>query len=211
MKKIALEEAFRLGLVKKGDYVDYQLISARCTFDESQTGWKEVQSFSTEKLGWQIDEFEGKLILLADQPTKQELTLRGKIGYEKGVEAQHELCRKLYTNSSLVYNVISITLEIKNSTNVPSREFYWLASSFMKKIDKDYFRFGVHRGMGDGVYVDGLWYSSGYFCSHSSKMRPVVFLRSDIQVVNLELGDGSRNKPWRVVNASESKVLEQEK
>lgn len=214
MKAITLEEAFREGLVKKGDYIDYQPTSATCMFDTSQTGWEKVQTFSTEQLGWQLDEFEGKLILLADKPTEQLLTLKGKIGYERGVETQHELCKKLYTNSSLASDVISMTSEIQEVTKLilKGRYYHWLASSCVyagKGIEFWYVRL-VNSGY---VRSGQLWYSNLGSYSYSYGVRPVVYLKSNIQITNVEQGDGSESNPWKIapVDLKQTEMLSSNK
>ena len=205
MKKtvLTLEEAFRDGLVKIGDYIDYQPLYAECTFEEKDTGFEKKQNFSTEMLKWRLDVFEGKLILIATTATKQELTLKGKKGYDHGVEAQNELCAKLYTNPSISSEVVSTSEEIQEQLKKCNiiKMSYWLSSRCVFCYP-DVAYFYVRRLYSGGVSSNYLCYTNGFAYSPSYAVRPVVFLKSDIKIANFEHADGSKENPWEICGVS---------
>lgn len=214
MKKtvLTLEEAFRDGLVKVGDYIDYQPIYVKCTFKEKDTGFEKNQTFSTEKLKWRLDEFEGKLILIAATATEQLLTLKGNREYDEyGEKTQNKLCKKLYSNPSISSEVVSTSKEIQEQLKECNliKMSYWLPSRRVRYLINSASR-GVHGlgGMGCSVKFRSLFNSIGYV--RRQAVRPVVFLKSDIQI-NLEQGDGSKENPWEICGVNGIETEEKEK
>lgn len=191
MAIIELSEAYRQNIVKRGHYIDYQPQNAYYILEKSDTGFNEKQTFSTEPLKWRLEIFNGKIILIAEKPTEQRLGLKGEIGYKNGVGTQHKLCRKLYTNSSLASDVISMTVEIQEANpHTLSKDYsYWLAATT------------ICCGRADCVgCVEGYKHAYLNTCyGEKLGVRPVVYLNSGVLIMDLEQEDGgSENSPWKI-------------
>ena len=124
-------------------------------------------------------------MLISEKPTSQELYLKGKAGYENGIETLNKLCREI----TGVEEARALTMEdIINSKywedekkrdlifgKENERLYYWLASSYVDagSANAD---FGL-RYVSDGrVYNDDLWYSNGNPYDGCYGVRAVVSL-----------------------------------
>lgn len=200
---ISLEEAFEKGIVKVGDYVDYKPTYGEYRPKMVETGVDERQNstFKTEDFGWKLDKFEGKLILVADIVTTRRLMLRGKVGYNNGVTVLNKITRHCYTDPALAAGgAINITKEIFKTLApcniMKNLREYWLGSCYVHS-STDYAHFGLYNVFSGKVDYDDLFRLDGYVHTYGRGVRPVVFLKSNIQLLLSEEGDGSKEKPWR--------------
>ena len=82
----------------------YEPTGGTCTITESQSGTDTPQIFTTDnekedekELKWRIWDYDGTTLrIILDEPTTQKLTLKGVIGYNNGVWAINEICRKCF-------------------------------------------------------------------------------------------------------------------
>ena len=88
-----------------GAYLEgYDPTGGTCKITKEQSGTKEDQEFSTEKektdgkeLKWRIWDYDGTTLrIILDKPTTQKLSLNGAAGYNNGVWAINEICRKCF-------------------------------------------------------------------------------------------------------------------
>ena len=82
---------------KTGEYINLTKAQKAICSREEQNGYSD-QYFSKEEVKFRvlyIDEDRRKVICIADKPTKQELCLRGEIGYKNGVEELHRICKEI--------------------------------------------------------------------------------------------------------------------
>ncbi len=80
-----------------GEYIDLKQYQKSIFSKKEQNGYSD-QYFSKEEVKFRvlyIDEDRRKVICIADKPTKQELCLRGEIGYKNGVEELHRICKEI--------------------------------------------------------------------------------------------------------------------
>lgn len=213
MKKtvLTLEEAFRTGVVKVGDYIDYQPTPATCTISKGRTGFEKKQTFSTEHLRWKLIEFKGQLIFVSDIPTIQTLTLRGKIGYKNENEIINKLCEKLYSNSMFSEKVCSLTKKIENEAYLVLKHgtklTYWLPSLDEDDEDDDDEILSLLCMIGNQESFSIMASSNPIFgeeeYTDDCGIRPMVFPKSDIQI-NLESGNGKVDSPWGICRYSDT-------
>ena len=88
-----------------GAYIEgYEPTVATCKISGDQSGTGEEQEFTTQeeededgKLKWKIWDYDGTTLrIILDRPTKQNLILKGADGYNYGVWAVNEICRKCF-------------------------------------------------------------------------------------------------------------------
>lgn len=183
----------------RGDYLDYKPEHKKCVLTKGQTGCKEDQTFETEQLGWRIERFNNQLFLVADDATDAKLTLRGQLGYKNGIKAMDQMCKDLYSNSMLGCRAMNITKEMFESfSSIISNKRYWLGLSYAFNYYEDGF-FGMYYADDGSIDFYILYNSFDGGFSNSFGVRPIVPLKSDIQVEILDCCDGSKEKPWHIV------------
>ena len=103
--------------VKVGGYVNYTPTSATIQTDPSKTGYSTKETLTTDiSAKWRIlsiDEDTGK-VLITTQGTVNKLTLQGLGGYLYGTNELHEVCDKLYSNTSKGLIARNMTIEDLN-------------------------------------------------------------------------------------------------
>ena len=71
--------------------------SCTITGEQSGTGSDQIIETSKEELKWKIWDYDGTTLrIILDRPTTQTLTLKGANGYNYGVWAVNEICRKCF-------------------------------------------------------------------------------------------------------------------
>ena len=94
-------------LAEVGDYVAYtpdQGEYSSIAGNAKYTGNTSNGIFTTDSFSWRIwdtGEETGKLILIADGVTSQQLYLTGALGYNNGVGIMNDICNSCYSNSTL--------------------------------------------------------------------------------------------------------------
>lgn len=201
MDIISLNDSFRQGNVKIGDYFDYHPIIRKCVLTEKQTGWCKRQDFETEKLKWRVDKVNKDIILIADKPTTAEVFLAGKTAYNVGVTPIDQLCKQLYLDPVIADRVICITVSIQKNIsecNIGNMKKYWLGnfSAYGSDYDDDIWlalgciSYGKCYGY---VYV----YLNSEEYSESLGVRPVIYLKLNVLIMRDKDCDGSEEKPWK--------------
>lgn len=133
-------ELYKLGLVKIGNYVNYTydtvtegylLLAKYSGYDSNQT----VAQSSTI-LKWKIlniDEENEKVDLISETATDNTVYFQGALGYNNGVYLLNDICKKLYSNSTLGITARSINLADteKNltETGIAARKAYKVSDS----------------------------------------------------------------------------------
>lgn len=80
-----------------GDYIDLKQCQMNIVSKEEQNGYRD-QYFKKEEVRFRVlykDEERKKLVCIADKPTEQELYLKGKTGYENGIEELNRICKEI--------------------------------------------------------------------------------------------------------------------
>lgn len=118
----SLVAKFKAGELKVGDYVDYKPAKVTTAYDPdngtagSRTGYtEEVQSFTQEDLNWRVlgyDETKNQILLISGTPTTDGiLNLKGRAGYNNGEKILDDICKALYSNSSIGATARSISMK----------------------------------------------------------------------------------------------------
>lgn len=204
---ISLEEAFEKGIVKIGDYIDYRPVYGKYRPTKEYTGIfaRENPYFETEIFGWKLDNFNGNLILVADSVTSQELRLYGKIGYDFGPEALAKIASACYTDPMLA--------EVVGSIN--NKVYLILAPCNIQKSLPLYYHedtcYGSKEEHGEALFY-GIKYGNIYNGKQSIAIlheangndyyaefhiRPIVYLRNDIDLLLSGESNGTKAKPWK--------------
>ena len=171
---------------------------------------------------WQLVCIDGRMALLADANTKQLIWLKGKIGYDKGVEALEKYARECWSSKKFRSNGFCITkgqFEQLTRTIRDVEGFYWLGSpcSF---TDTDRAGFGVRRVNYGYVRIYYLFISNGDTDASSNGVRPAVILQPDIMIEDdnnlVALGTEEDKMSAQAQNSdvkkqSKSMIVEQEK
>ena len=88
-----------------GAYIEgYEPTGGECIITGDQSGTGADQEFKTEsetkggnQLKWRIWDYDGTTLrIILDRPTTQKLELKGAVGYNNGVWAINEICRKCF-------------------------------------------------------------------------------------------------------------------
>lgn len=213
MKIMLLTEAIRKGIIAVGDvskgilgaYIEYKPEIKNCMLTPEQTGWTEEQLFRTEQLNWRLEKSGDEVILIADEATTK-IYLKGKIGYEKGIDSMNYLCRKLYTNP-LAENVMIVNGDMFEKGLSHCDSSYWVDSSSSDiYLGTEYFCICIAT---NGRMIDSFLYGlngNAYFGYYG--IRPVVFLKSDVWVEIPEEREDyvSNKKTWRIFYPSKSEL-----
>lgn len=184
----------------------------RVLVTEKETGVKETQKFileAGERQLWRLEQGESGLKLWG-KPTKDELTLCGQIGFQRGLDTMHRVIRELYD--------IQGAFDTAQACSLPEKDYffsdvekgyqagekyrrqdeiemrYWLASHCID-LYSAYVRFGMFCVNSSRVSAYGLYYSRGGTSRPSYAVRPEATTKSTL-LLETEGCDGSYKHPW---------------
>ena len=103
--------------VKVGDYVEYIPDTAEYTTDTNNTGYTSVQTLNTETKDWRVlyvNSETGEVLLTTNGIVNDRTYLQGTKGYLRGPAELNNICKTLYSNSSLGIIARSMTIEDLN-------------------------------------------------------------------------------------------------
>ena len=103
--------------VKVGDYVEYIPDTAEYTTDTNNTGYTSAQTLNTETKDWRVlyvNSETGEVLLTTNGIVNSGTYLRGTKGYFRGPTELNNICKALYSNSSLGITARSMTIEDLN-------------------------------------------------------------------------------------------------
>ena len=103
--------------VKVGDYVEYIPDTAEYTTDTNNTGYTSAQTLNTETKDWRVlyvNSETGEVLLTTNGIVNSGTYLRGTKGYFRGPTELNNICKALYSNSSLGITARSMTVEDLN-------------------------------------------------------------------------------------------------
>lgn len=214
-RTISFTDATEQGIVQKGHYFMSVIPKDRkIILTEKETGFKETQTLQIvageEKL-WQL----GEGLKMLGKPTQKGLTLKGKIGFEQGIDSIHQVASQLYELEGVFEKVQSCSLSKKQYegyyiqilksiqkeiTRYSHTDYkglsYWLASGCISsKYDEYLDMFLMSCGY---VGTIRLYSSSGGSNSWQSAIRPEATPKPMLLLETDGL-DGSREKPWRCI------------
>ena len=119
--------------VKVGDYVEYIPDTAEYTTDTNNTGYTSAQTLNTETKDWRVlyvNSETGEVLLTTNGIVNSGTYLRGTKGYFRGPTELNNICKALYSNSSLGITARSMTIEDLNKAcnytpSEPTRYAYY--------------------------------------------------------------------------------------
>ncbi len=110
--------------VKVGDYVEYIPDTAEYTTDTNNTGYTSAQTFKTQSKDWRVvykNTETGEVLLTTNGSVNDgtgekndKMYLKGTKGYFRGPTELNNICKALYSNSSLGITARSMTIEDLN-------------------------------------------------------------------------------------------------
>ena len=103
--------------VKVGDYLEYIPDTAEYTTDTNNTGHTSAQTLNTETKDWRVlyvNSETGEVLLTTNGIVNDGTYLRGTKGYFRGQTELNNICKALYSNSSLGITARSMTTEDLN-------------------------------------------------------------------------------------------------
>ena len=110
--------------VKVGDYVEYIPDTAEYTTDTNNTGYTSAQTFKTQTKDWRVlykNTETGEVLLTTNGivndgtgEKNDKMYLQGTKGYFRGPTELNNICKALYSNSSLGITARSMTIEDLN-------------------------------------------------------------------------------------------------
>ena len=111
-------------LLEVGDYVEYIPDTAEYTTDTNNTGYTSAQTFKTQTKDWRVvykNTETGEVLLTTNGivndgtgEKNDEMYLKGTKGYFRGPTELNNICKALYSNSSLGITARSMTVEDLN-------------------------------------------------------------------------------------------------
>ena len=104
-------------LLKVGDYVEYIPDTAEYTTDTNNTGYTSAQTLNTETKDWRVlyvNSETGEVLLTTNGIVNDGTYLQGTKGYLRGPTELNNICKALYSNSSLGITARSMTIEDLN-------------------------------------------------------------------------------------------------
>ena len=103
--------------VKVGDYVEYIPDTAEYTTDTNNTGYTSAQTLNTETKDWRVlyvNSETGEVLLTTNGIVNDGTYLQVTKGYLRGPTELNNICKALYSNSSLGITARSMTIEDLN-------------------------------------------------------------------------------------------------
>lgn len=171
---------------KPGDYYEFDSNTKTIVSRKEKNGYAD-QYFHREDIRWKVlyrDLEAKKMLVIADKPTEQELTLQGKAGYDNGVEELHRICREITgieEARSLTREDIEKSRYWEDESGVKAKLIFgdndnyynWIATQTEGYWSEcKFFRlFYVSSG---SVYADWLYLSDLRADSYSFAVRPVI-------------------------------------
>ena len=104
-------------LLKVGEYVEYIPDTAEYTTDTNNTGYTSAQTLNTETKDWRVlyvNSETGEVLLTTNGIVNDGTYLQGTKGYLRGPTELNNICKALYSNSSLGITARSMTIEDLN-------------------------------------------------------------------------------------------------
>ena len=104
-------------LLKVGDYVEYVPDTAEYTTDINNTGYTSAQTLNTETKDWRVlyvNSETGEVLPTTNGIVNNRTYLEGTKGYLGGPTELNNICKALYSNSSLGITARSMTVEDLN-------------------------------------------------------------------------------------------------
>ena len=104
-------------LLEVGDYVEYIPDTAEYTTDTNNTGYTSAQTFKTQTKDWRVvykNTETGEVLLTTNGIVNDGTYLQGTKGYFRGPTELNNICKALYSNSSLGITARSMTIEDLN-------------------------------------------------------------------------------------------------
>ena len=104
-------------LLKVGDYVEYIPDTAEYTTDTNNTGYTSAQTLNTETKDWRVlyvNSEKGEVLLTTNGIVNDGTYLSGTKGYFRGPTELNNICKALYSNSSLGITARNMTIEDLN-------------------------------------------------------------------------------------------------
>ena len=98
-----------------GDYVNYtpNTEKSESTVNESESGTSEQKVAKDATLKWRIlniDEANGTVDIISENPTSSTVSFGGALGYHNGPYIMNKICEELYSNSTLNVKARNINL-----------------------------------------------------------------------------------------------------
>ena len=127
-------------LLEVGDYVEYIPDTAEYTTDTDNTGYTSAQTFKTQSKDWRVvykNTETGEVLLTTNGMVNDgtgekndKMYLKGTKGYFRGPTELNNICKALYSNSSLGITARSMTIEDLNKAcnytpSEPTRYAYY--------------------------------------------------------------------------------------
>ena len=121
-------------ILKVGDYVEYVPDSSTYTTDTNNTGYTSAQTLTTETKDWRVlyvNSETGEVLLTTNGIANSGTYLGGTEGYLKGPTELNNICKTLYSNSTLGITARSMTVEDINKacnytpSTTPTRYAYY--------------------------------------------------------------------------------------
>ena len=176
-------EAIKREGIEVGDYVNYSYdtVAEGYSLEQAESGYTSDQTVAqTNGLKWRILNIDpsGRVDLISEEPTSQRVDFQGARGYNNGVYVINDICKSLYSNSSLGIEARSLDLkdieDKMNATGKAERDKYTNAVKYgeTKTYGSGYNKYpnlyAQENGSGintetvktDGIDVSADWYSS---------------------------------------------------
>lgn len=100
--------------LKVGDIVNYdEGTGYSTTVTASKSGYTDVQTYTTENLGWRVlgINSKGEIELISDNPTSTSLYLAGEQGYLNAEDILNNMCNELYGKGEYATGARSLNIE----------------------------------------------------------------------------------------------------
>lgn len=172
-------------MLKIGDYYNLKENKKSILSSKEENGYED-QYFRKEDIKWVALDIKenGDILLISEKPTEQELWLKGKEGYNNGINIMNRLCQEI--------------TEIENARNITEEDiiqseywkddkkkelifgtglYYWVASRYAD-ADSSYAYFGL-RYASTNMSGRYMFYSDGNPYYYNYRLRPVVYLKSN--------------------------------
>ena len=152
--------------LKVGDIVNYdEGTGYSTTVEASKSGYTDVQTYTTENLGWRVlgINSKGELELISDNSTsKEQLYLKGEQGYLNAEEVLNNMCNELYGKGEYATGARSLNVEDINKLgnyDPTTKSGYGDIYTFRFPTSGNYMQYKTTKA--DGTLVED-WYNITY-------------------------------------------------
>jgi len=218
---ITLEEAYEIGFMRDGNYLDYPVSLRNIEVDGELNGYGN-QPLRTLFVPWRVFKDNEKFFMFSMKPAVKKLILLGKKGHENSIEIMKSVLETLY-GTEISNDIQPLNLKayrwLQSKGVISQHEFFgtscWLADthkvsyndtpSLLTSDTERKTEFGLRALLHGGENFHFLYDTLGDEKTRADNLFAIIELKDDSKVELLEetrkyyAPDGTKERPWPLI------------